>query len=213
MFKLRYIIPALVLVAIAICFTLLRPNSPDDPDVIYKTATPIEKSTTEAKQDSQHKPSEQQDAQGGHFHADGTFHADRVSDSKSVGDTEQMQDSIASKNQNELIADPSLLVEDPEIIRRTEKYQQIREQYFRDLKEWEQKVHNAHNAWMQSTETEPLLTSPEKYREYINNLSEEERQAKIQEIQQELENHSIASETLKTLMKQKPVLPHPSDTE
>ncbi len=86
------------------------------------------------------------------------------------------------------------------------KYQEERAQ-------WSEDVDKAHALWMQSTDISASLLpeSPEKYTEFINSLTEEQRIKMVEKIQADIERHKLASENLKRTLEQEPVVPNTSN--
>lgn len=202
MFLRKYWIPLSVfIVAIAsVGLYMLATQPPKDPIVIYKPVEPIEKPT---QQQPAEAPSEIN--KGGHVHADGTWHDEPHETQPATPHSSE----IAQGNPNtDLITDiPSIDAE------KLSEHQQGFKQYIKDREQWLEKIDRAHIEWMQSTDLGGKSAEEwQKEIEYVQSLSDAEKQERIAKLQAKLERVLATSQNLRVLMKEEPVYPQSSQT-
>ncbi|MYB93934.1 hypothetical protein F4054_12420 [Candidatus Poribacteria bacterium] len=188
----------LLVAIVGIGLYMLATQPPPEPMKIYKTVEP--KKPTQQPTTTQAPVGET--SQEGHFHADGTFHAQQH-------ETEVQSTAEVSPPQPQ--DSPSVIVQTPPIAEASEGedinalYHKRLEEYFKAFSEWREKHDEAAAEWTASIEAVLDVLPEEGTPEYLQNLSDVERQELLMKMEYLVEKRKAASEKLKSVILERPV--------
>ena len=204
MFIRKYWLPLSVLVVLicAVGLYYLQTQPPKEPIVMIKPVEPLPKSEV--------KDPVGDTSQGGHFHADGTWHDEphegEVQPSAEVSPPQpqtqqQQQDGPLVISQTPPIPDTSVIEK-----LNVPSYESLQVHY-KALSEWRKKHDEASAEWTASIENVLQVLPEEGLAEYLENLSDAERQELSVKIDDLIEKRKAASEKLKSVRLERPVRP------
>ena len=176
-------------------FFILQPT-PKAPIKIYKPVEPLEKPTAEVP--------EGDTSQGGHFHADGSWHD---------GPRESKVQPTAEVNPSQQQDSPLVIVQTPPIPEASKAEElnvpshESLQAHYKALSEWRKKHDEASAEWTASIENVLQVLPEEGLAEYLENLSDAERQELSVKIDDLIEKRKAASEKLRVVRQGRPVRP------